>query len=74
MGAVLAALSTPLEDHPERRDLPTLISAWRAGLTKIVTIPCSGEFTRRVSKNALLVTAGTREDSDSYRRALSTFI
>jgi len=38
-----------------------------------VTIPCSGEFTRRVGENALLMTAATREDSDSYRRALSSF-
>jgi len=74
MDARLAALSTPLEDHPERRDLSTLVSAWHAGLTKIVTIPCSGEFTRRVSENALLMTDATREDSDSYRRALSTFV
>ncbi|PXA72791.1 hypothetical protein [Cryobacterium arcticum] len=74
MDALLAGLSTPLEDHPERRDLPTLISAWHAGLTKIVTIPCAGEFTRKVSENALLMTDATREDSDSYRRALSTFV
>lgn len=74
MDAHLAALPTRLEDQPERRDLPALIPAWRAGLTKIVTIPCPGEFTRRVSDNALLMTAETREDSDSYRRALSTFL
>ena len=74
MDAQLAASPTRLEDEPERRDLPALISAWHAGLTKIVTIPCSGEFTRRVSENALLLTAETREDSDSYRRALSTFV
>jgi len=74
MDAHLAAMQTRIEDHPERRDLPALISAWHAGLTKIVTIPCSGEFTRRVSENALLMTAVTRANSDSYRRALSTFI
>lgn len=74
MDAHLAAMSTRLEDQPERRDLPALIRAWRAGLTKIVTIPCASEFTRRVGENALLTTAATRENSDTYRRALSTFI
>ena len=73
MDAQLAAMSTRIEDSPERRDLPPLISAWHAGLTKIVTIPCSGEYTRRISENALLMTDGTRANSDSYRRALNTF-
>ena len=74
MEAHLAAYSTRLEDHPERRDLPALIPAWHAGLTTIVTIPCAGEFTRRVSNNALLMTDATRENSNSYRRALNTFV
>lgn len=72
--ADLAAMPTRLEDQPERRDLSALIPAWRAGLTKIVTIPCVAEFTRRVGVNALLMTSATREDSDSYRRALGAFI
>ena len=62
-----------LQDSPERRDLAALSSAWRAGLTKIVTIPCRGEFTRRISPNALLMTGETRHDSDAYQRALATF-
>lgn len=74
MDAHLAAMPTRLEEHPERRDLPALIPAWRAGLTKIVTVPCAGEFIRRVGQNALLTTTATRADSNSYRRALSTFI
>ncbi|MGO2747049.1 hypothetical protein [Microbacterium sp.] len=73
MDAHLSTLPTRLEDQPERRDLAALIPAWRAGLTKIVSIPCAGEFTRRVGENALLMTSATRENSDSYRRALSTF-
>ncbi|WP_188438118.1 hypothetical protein [Microbacterium murale] len=73
MDAHLAAMPKSLSDQPEHRDLPALIPAWRAGLTKVVTIPCSGEFTRRVGENALLMTAATRENSESYRRALSTF-
>lgn len=74
MNAHVAAIPTRLEDQPERRDLAALIPAWRAGLTTIVTIPCAGEFTLRIGENALLTTAATREDSDSYRRALSMFI
>ncbi|MBE7956321.1 hypothetical protein ABTZ44_16850 [Microbacterium oxydans] len=74
MDAHLAGMPTQLQAQPERRDLPALIPAWRAGLTKIVTIPCAGEFTRRINDNALLMTAATRENSDSYRHALGTFI
>lgn len=74
MDAHRAAMPTRLEDHPEHRDLPALIPAWRAGLTKIVTIPCRGEFTHRIGENALLMTASTRENSDSYRRVLGTFV
>lgn len=71
----IASASVPdrLEDHPERRDLEALISAWRAGLKRIVTIPCSTEFTRKVGESTLLLTAETRRSSDHYRRALSTF-
>ena len=62
-----------LEDAPERRDLVALIPAWRAGLTKIVTIPCVGEYVRRLGPHGLLMTDATREDSDAYRRALGSF-
>ncbi|MET0886123.1 MAG: hypothetical protein ABWX92_06695 [Mycetocola sp.] len=62
-----------LQNSPERRDLAALIPAWRAGLTKIVTIPCRGEFTQRISPHALLTTDETRHDSDAYLRALATF-
>lgn len=72
--ALPTAMPRRLEEQPERRDLAALIAAWRAGLTRIVAIPCIGEFTRRVGENALLMTARTRENSDSYRRALFSFI
>lgn len=70
----LVALPARLEDSPERRSLPGLIRAWEAGLTKIVSIPCRGEFTRTVGRTGLLLTNTTREDSDGYQRALRTFI
>ncbi|WP_425881855.1 hypothetical protein [Micromonospora sp. DT81.3] len=73
MDAHLAKLPISLEDHPERRDLAVLIPAWRAGLTKVVTIPCAGEYVHRVGAHGLLMTDGTREDSDAYRRALRSF-
>lgn len=63
-----------LEDDPERRDLEALIPAWRAGLTKIVTIPCRGTHNRTIGEKALLVTDRTRADSESFRHALATFV
>ena len=66
-------MPTALEDHPERRDLVALVPAWRAGLTTIVTVPCRGEWSRRIGTGCLLTTAATRADSASFRRALSLF-
>jgi hypothetical protein len=61
------------DETPERRALPALVPAWEAGLVKVITIPCRGAFTRVVSPVALLVTAGTRQDPDAYRAALTAF-
>ncbi|WP_159500114.1 hypothetical protein [Microbacterium sp. 18062] len=60
-------------ETPERRSLPALIPAWEAGLTKIITIPCRGEYTRVVGGSVLLVTEATRDDPDRYADALETF-
>ena len=62
-----------LEDSPERRAVNALTVAWRGGLTTIVTIPCRGEFTRRLTPHGLLVTDATRADVAAYERALSSF-
>jgi hypothetical protein len=67
-------LPTSLEASPERRDLESLILAWRAGLTKVVTIPCAGDFTRKIGPHGLLTTQATRDTSAKYRQALSSFI
>lgn len=67
------ALPQRLSDSPERRDMDALIPAWRSGLRKVVTIPCIGEFTRKIGNHAILVTENTRAGADSYRHALSTF-
>jgi hypothetical protein len=64
---------TDLEAQPERVALEALIDAWRCGLTKIVEIPCSGTFTRRIGSHVILVTAETRRDPEGYRAALRKF-
>ncbi|WP_223693019.1 hypothetical protein [Leifsonia poae] len=61
------------EEQPEHAALGELIEAWRAGLTIIVEIPCSGPFTRRLGTHAILVTAETRADPQRYRAALAEF-
>lgn len=61
------------EDQPERQPLDALITAWRRGLTKIVTIPCRGEFTRVIGEHSLLVTDETRNDVDMLSAALPQF-
>lgn len=71
--AVVASQPRALADSPERRDLEALVPAWERGLTKIVTIPCRGTFTRTVPPAGLVITAGTRADSDAYRAALRSF-
>lgn len=62
-----------LQSSPERRDLRALVAAWHRGLTKVVTIPCRGEFTRKIGASTLLTTSATRDDSASYQRALASF-
>jgi hypothetical protein len=63
----------PLDEQPERVSLTALIRAWRAGLAKIVTIPCQGSYTRVIGRHALLVTAETRGDPRRYSEALGQF-
>ncbi|MBT2503736.1 hypothetical protein [Curtobacterium sp. ISL-83] len=59
--------------EPERQCLEQLVPAWRAGLTKLIVIPCHGTFTRRVGDHALLVTAETRAEVTDYASALRSF-
>jgi hypothetical protein len=62
-----------LEDHPERRSLDSLIAAWRRGLTKIVTIPITGDYVRVIGPHALLTTDAIRADPARYSEALAAF-
>lgn len=71
--AQLAILPANVEDSAEWRNLPSLIHAWRAGLRRIITIPCFGAFTHKLGESVLLLDFATRDNSDSYRQALSTF-
>jgi hypothetical protein len=71
--AGLPEMPAALEEHPERRDLDAVVPAWRAGLTTLVTVPCRGEWSRRAGASCLLLTAATRAESASFRRALALF-
>lgn len=66
--------AVPLASTPERRVLVALIPAWEAGLRRVITIPCSGEYTRLISPSALVVTDRTRDDPRLYAEALSEFV
>jgi hypothetical protein len=66
-------LHRSLEEDPERVSLAALIPAWQAGLTKIVTIPCRGSYTRIIGAHTLLVTEETRSKTRTYSEALAQF-
>ena len=55
-------------------DPGSLVSAWEAGLTKIVIIPCEGVYARKIAPTAMLVTTTTRLDPDAFKSALANFI
>lgn len=71
------ALTSPrpvaYDKTPEHASLDALIPAWRAGLTRMVLIPCHGTFTRRIGPSALLLTEETRNDRARYAEALHSF-
>jgi len=60
-------------ETPERIALDALVPAWRAGLTRLVLIPCRGTFTRRIGSASLLLTEETRTDPARYAAALASF-
>ena len=57
---------------PEPQSLPALIAAWEGGLDTVIVLPYAGYFARRVTQRHLAVSAATRNDPDSYSRALGT--
>ena len=66
-------VSQSYDESPERVCLDALVPAWRAGLTKIVEIPCRGTFARILGPHSMLVTAETRTDPGRFREALTRF-
>jgi hypothetical protein len=73
--ARVAARPEAVRDAPERsRVLSALIPAWEHGLQTIVTIPCRGDFAKRLNASTLLVNEAMRESEDRYRDALAMFI
>jgi hypothetical protein len=62
-----------LHQHPERRCLDALIPAWERGLTTVVVVPCSGDYTRTLGSHGLCLTRAARLDPGRYARALRTF-
>ena len=66
-------LPNAAEEQPEHRSLEAVITAWRRGLTKIVTIPCRGAFTRSIGEHTLLITDETSADADHFSAALHQF-
>jgi hypothetical protein len=65
--------AVPAAASPERLSVAALADAWRAGLRRVVTIPCVGEHTRVIGASALLVTETTRADPPRYAAALAFF-
>jgi hypothetical protein len=61
----------PLNEHPERRSLSALISAWESGLTRIVQLPYEGYVADRISRQCLVVSEQARHDAVLYDKALS---
>lgn len=58
---------------PEHRTTDALVPAWRRGLRRVITVPCTGVYTRRLGPETLLVTDGSREDPVQYAAALEAF-
>lgn len=59
-------------NFPERQSFSDLIDAWRIGLDTVIVVPYRGYFARRISARHLVVSAATRNNPDSYRKALKT--
>jgi hypothetical protein len=72
--ALHSADDVPVDRTPERLAFPALITAWRSGLTTVVTVPFEGYFALRTHPTHLIVSYATRNDPELYRHALATQI
>jgi hypothetical protein len=66
-------LGLPLAKTPERISLDAAVHAWRRGLRTIIVLPSASPYAERLSRTRLMISAGSRNDPSTYRRALSLF-
>jgi hypothetical protein len=64
------SLAPKIPTDAERQNLTSLIPAWESGLDTIIVLPYTGYFAKRVTRRHLAVSAATRNDPESYSRAL----
>ena len=62
-----------LIETPEYTAGPVMVSAWRSGLRRVVTLPLKSSYSR-MSRTSLVLSASTREDALLYAAALRTWI
>ena len=67
-------LSPRIPSDAERQNLPDLVPAWESGLDTVIVLPYAGYFAQRMTRHHLAVSAATRNDPDTYSRALKTRI
>lgn len=65
-------LDVPLDEQPERRDAPSTVRAWEAGLADVLTFPLAGGWATRAD-STLLVDETTRRDPARYVDVLLAF-
>lgn len=70
---VIQSRSRSLDESPERIATQSLTQAWRAGLRRVITLPCRGNFSQAIDGTALLITDAAREDPTAYSTTLRTF-
>ncbi len=63
-------LGARIPTDAERWSLLDLIPAWESGLDTVIVLPYAGYFARRISRRHLAVSAATRDEPESYGRAL----
>lgn len=64
------SLTPKFRTDEERQNLPSLIPAWESGLDTIIVLPYDGHFAQRVTRRHVAVSSSSRNDPDSYSRAL----
>lgn len=63
-------LSPGIPTAAERQSLADLVPAWEGGLDTVIVLPYIGYFAQRITRRHLAVSAATRNDPETYSRAL----